>query len=178
MQTLGITGLSNSQVSVMAKELGEHVEQFRTRRLQDAGPLTFVAGDALVLKVRKGGRVVPVHAMVATYWGAPPACGGQCGRASRDPRGAGQQQRKPRRLVGLNTPGGWVKALLHSIYDQPDPEAAHAQFDRVVEALPGNLPEVADHLETARADIFAFTPFPRRDLATDLVEQPQRTPEP
>ena len=66
VQTLGITGLSKSQVSVMARELDEHVEQFRTRRLEEAGPFTFVAADALVLKVREGGRVVPVHALVAT----------------------------------------------------------------------------------------------------------------
>jgi putative transposase len=32
----------------------------------DAGPYTFVAADALVLKVREGGRVVGVHALVAT----------------------------------------------------------------------------------------------------------------
>ena len=38
----------------------------RTRRLEDAGPFTFVAADALVLKVREGGRVVPVHVLVAT----------------------------------------------------------------------------------------------------------------
>src|SRR3546814_3883379 len=66
VQSLGITGLSKSQVSVMARELDEHVEQFRTRRLTDAGPFTFVAADALVLKVREGGRVVPVHVLVAT----------------------------------------------------------------------------------------------------------------
>ena len=66
VQALGVTGLSRSQVSVMAKELDEHVEQFRTRRLADAGPFAFVAADALVLKVREGGRVVPVHVLVAT----------------------------------------------------------------------------------------------------------------
>ena len=66
VQALGVTSLSKSQVSVMAKELDEHVEQFRTRRLEDGGPFTFVAADALVLKVREGGRVVPVHALVAT----------------------------------------------------------------------------------------------------------------
>ena len=27
---------------------------------------------------------------------------------------------------------GWVKALLHSVYDQPDAAAAHAQFDRIL----------------------------------------------
>ena len=65
VETLGITRLSKSQVSVMARELDEAVAQFRTRPL-DAGPYTFVAADALVLKVREGGRVVNVHALVAT----------------------------------------------------------------------------------------------------------------
>src|SRR5712672_2590612 len=46
VETLGITGLSKSQVSVMAKELDTAVEAFRTRPL-DAGPYTFVAADAL-----------------------------------------------------------------------------------------------------------------------------------
>jgi putative transposase len=29
----------------------------------------------------------------------------------------------------------WVKALLPSVYDQPDAEAVNAQFDRVPEGL-------------------------------------------
>ena len=49
VETLGITGLSKSQVSVMAREPDEHVADFRSRPL-DAGPYTFVAADALVLK--------------------------------------------------------------------------------------------------------------------------------
>ena len=64
VETLGITGLSKSQVSVMAKELDTAVEAFRTRPL-DGGPYTFVAADALVLKVREAGRVVNVHALIA-----------------------------------------------------------------------------------------------------------------
>ena len=52
-------------------------------------------------------------------------------------------------------------ALLHSVYDQPDATSVHAQFDRVVDALAGKLPAVAAHLETARADILAFTAFPK-----------------
>ena len=31
----------------MAKDLDDHAEQFRTRRLEEAGPFTFVAADAL-----------------------------------------------------------------------------------------------------------------------------------
>jgi len=65
VETLGITRLSNSQVSVMAADLDAVVADFRTRPL-DAGPYTFVTADALVLKVRQGGRVVNVHALLAT----------------------------------------------------------------------------------------------------------------
>src|SRR4051794_30714155 len=56
---------------------------------------------------------------------------------------------------------GWVKALLHSVYDQPDAEAVHAQYDRVLDALADKLPEVHDHLDAARADVLAFTAFPK-----------------
>ncbi len=65
VESLGVTKLSKSQVSIMAAELDAAVEAFRTRPL-DAGPYTFLAADALVLKVRESGRVVNVHTLVAT----------------------------------------------------------------------------------------------------------------
>lgn len=65
VESLGVTQLSKSQVSIMAADLDAQVEAFRTRPL-DQGPYTFVAADALVLKVRENGRVVNVHALVAT----------------------------------------------------------------------------------------------------------------
>jgi putative transposase len=89
--SLGITRLSKSQVSVMAAELDTAVAEFRTRPL-DAGPYTFVAADALVRKVREGGRVVNVHALVAT---------GVNGDGHREILGAGQLRRRRRRLAGL-----------------------------------------------------------------------------
>ena len=55
----------------------------------------------------------------------------------------------------------WVRALLHSVYDQPDAASVHAQFDRVLDALADKLPKVAEHLEAARADVLAFTAFPK-----------------
>ena len=64
VEPLGITRLSKSQVSEMARDLDEQVEAFRTRPL-DAGPYAFVAVDALMLKVREGGRIVNVHALLA-----------------------------------------------------------------------------------------------------------------
>src|SRR3954452_3337182 len=54
----------------------------------------------------------------------------------------------------------WVRALLHSVDDQPDAASVHAQFDRVLDALADKLPRVAEHLEGARADVLAFSAFP------------------
>ena len=65
VESLGITRLSKSQVSRMAADLDEQVAAFRTRPL-DAGPYTFLAADALTVKVREGGRVVNIAVMVAT----------------------------------------------------------------------------------------------------------------
>ena len=205
VQSLGITGLSKSQVSVMARDLDAHVEQFRTRTLSDAGPFTFMAADALVLKVREGGRVVNVHALVATGVNADghreilglqvttsedgagwlaffrdltarglsgvklvtsDAHAGLTGAIAATLPGASWQRCRTHYAANLMslTPKaswGWVKALLHSVYDQPDAAAVHAQFDRVVDALAGKLPEVAEHLENARPDILAFTAFPK-----------------
>ena len=64
-ETLGITSLSKSQVSELAKSLDQAVEQFRSRPL-DAGPYRFVQADAMTVRVREGGRTVLVHALVAT----------------------------------------------------------------------------------------------------------------
>ncbi len=55
----------------------------------------------------------------------------------------------------------WVKALPHSVYDQADATSVHARFDRVIDALTEKLPAVANHMEEARADILAFTAFPK-----------------
>ncbi|NHC47675.1 transposase, partial [Motilibacter aurantiacus] len=66
VQSLGITSLSKSQVSRMAEDLDAQVEAFRTRSLAEAGPFTFLAADALMMKVREGGRVVNAAVLVAT----------------------------------------------------------------------------------------------------------------
>ena len=60
-----------------------------------------------------------------------------------------------------------VKAMLHSVYDQPDAAAVHAQFDRLLDYVAGKLPAVAEHLDVARADILAFTSFPK-DVWTQI----------
>jgi putative transposase len=204
VESLGITRLSKSQVSDMARELDGHVADFRHRPL-DAGPYTFVAADALVLKVREGGRVVNTHALVAIGVNADghrEILGLQVTSAEdgagwlgffRDLTARGltgvqlvtsDAHRGLVEAIGATLPGAawqrcrthyatnlmavcpksswpWVRALLHSVYDQPDAASVHAQFDRVLDALTDKLPKVAEHLEAARADVLAFTAFPK-----------------
>jgi putative transposase len=204
VETLGITRLSKSQVSEMARDLDAQVAAFRTRPL-DAGPYTFVAADALVLKVREAGRIVNVHALLATGVNAEGyreilglhVTTGEDGAGwlafFRDLTARGlsgvalvtsDAHRGLTEAIGATLPGaswqrcrthyaanlmsvtpksawGWVRALLHSVYDQPDGQSVHAQFGRVLEALADKLPQVAAHLDGARADILAFTAFPR-----------------
>lgn len=211
VKTLGIDSLSKSQVSRMAGDLDEHVESFRHRPLDAAGPFTFVAADALTMKVREGGRVINAVVLIATGVngdGHREVLGLRVATAETGPawneffadlvaRGlAGVRLVTSDAHAGLveavaaNLPGAtwqrcrthyaanlmsicpksmWpaVKAMLHSVYDQPDAAAVHAQFDRLLDYVAGKLPAVAEHLDTARADILAFTSFPK-DVWTQI----------
>ncbi|PIB73081.1 IS256-like element IS1407 family transposase, partial [Mycobacterium celatum] len=205
VESLGVTSLSKSQVSAMATELDEAVEAFRTRPL-DAGPYTFVAADALVLKVRENGRVIGVHTLIATGINAEgyreilgvqvtsaedgagwlaffrdlvarglsgvalvtsDAHPGLVAAIGATLPGATWQRCRTHYAVNLMsvTPKSswpWVRTLLHSIFDQPDAESVVAQYDRVLDAVTDKLPKVAEHLDTARDELLAFTAFPKQ----------------
>lgn len=62
---LGLQGISKSQVSVIAKQLDETVEDFKSRPLSGR-TYPFVWLDALLIKTRRGGRVVNAVVVVAT----------------------------------------------------------------------------------------------------------------
>lgn len=66
-------------------------------------------------------------------------------------------------LMAVTPKAMWpaVKAMLHSVYDQPDHDAVHAQFDRLLDYVADKLPAVHDHLDAARADLLTFTAFPK-----------------
>ena len=66
-------------------------------------------------------------------------------------------------LMSVTPKSSWpgVRALLHSVYDQPDADSVPAQFDRVLDTLAPKLPRAAEHLETAREELLAFTAFPK-----------------
>lgn len=64
VQSLGITGISRSEVSRICAALDAEVATFRNRPLLEAYPYVFF--DATYLKVREAGRVVSMAALVAT----------------------------------------------------------------------------------------------------------------
>jgi putative transposase len=65
VQSLGITGISRSEVSRICAALDAEVETFRRRPLTDTA-YPYVWFDATYLKVREAGRVVSMAALVAT----------------------------------------------------------------------------------------------------------------
>ncbi len=60
---MGLTGISKSQVSKLCKEIDERVLAFLKRPL--AGEWPYLWLDATYLKVREGGRIVSVAAIIA-----------------------------------------------------------------------------------------------------------------
>ena len=211
VKTLGIDSLSKSQVSRMAADLDEHVESFRHRPLDSAGPFTFVAADALTMKVREGGRVINAVVLIATgvngdghrevlglrvatsetgaAWNeffadlvarglsgvrlvTSDAHQGLVEAIAANLPGATWQRCRTHyaaNLMSVTPKSMWpaVKAMLHSVYDQPDAPAVHAQFDRLLDYVEDRLPEVHAYLDAARADILAFTTFPK-DVWTQI----------
>ena len=179
--------------------------EFRGRPL-DAGPYTFVAADALVLKVREGGRVVNVHALVATGVNADghrEILGVQVTSAED---GAGWlgffRDLTARGLTGVALvtsdahagPGRRdrgdaarrvLAAVPHPLRGEPDggdpeerpgrgcgrcctrsttsPTRRACTPSSTGSSTPWarNCPQVAEHLDAARADVLAFTSFPK-----------------
>jgi len=185
------------------RDLDDQVTAFRTRPL-DQGPYSFVAADALTMKVREGGRVVKVAVLVATgvnadgyreivglqvnstedgagwltFWRDLVARGlsgvklvtsdAHAGLVAAIGATVGGSWQRCRTHYAANlmsvTPKSswpWVKTLLGTVFDQPDADAVHAQFDRVLDALEHKLPRSFEHLEAAREEILAFTAFPK-----------------
>jgi len=64
VQAMGMSGISKSQVSKLCQEIDERVGAFLGRRIEGEWPYLWL--DATYLKVRDGGRVVSIAAIIAT----------------------------------------------------------------------------------------------------------------
>jgi len=63
VKSLGLTGISKSQVSRLCQDLDAAVERFRSRRLDGTYPYVWL--DATYLNVRKDGRVISMAVVIA-----------------------------------------------------------------------------------------------------------------
>jgi transposase-like protein len=63
VQAMGMSGISKSQVSTLCKEIDERVQGFLARPIEGEWPYLWL--DATYLKVREGGRIVSVAAIIA-----------------------------------------------------------------------------------------------------------------
>jgi putative transposase len=63
VQAMGLSGISKSTVSKLCKEIDERVRDFLDRPLEGEWPYLWL--DATYLKVRQGGRIVSVAAIIA-----------------------------------------------------------------------------------------------------------------
>jgi transposase-like protein len=54
-----------------------------------------------------------------------------------------------------------VTAAVKTVFAHTDPEEVAAQWDTVADSLAGSFPKVATMMNEAKADVLAFTAFPR-----------------
>ena len=218
VKQLGINSLSKSQVSRMAADLDAQVEAFRHRPLDEAGPFTFVAADALTMKVREGGRVINAVVLIATgvngdghrevlgmrvataetgaAWNeffadlvarglagvrlvTSDAHAGLVEAIAANLPGATWQRCRTHyaaNLMSVTPKSMWpaVKAMLHSVYDQPDAAAVHAQFDRLLDYVAAGGGRAPRRRPRRHPGLHRL---PQGRLDPDLVQQPLRAAE-
>lgn len=213
VQSMGIDGISKSQVSVLCAEIDEMVQQFRSRAL---GECRYVWIDALYHKVREDGRVQSVATLIATGVNVDghreilgvDVCTTENGAGwtafLRDlvARGLNGVQlvisdahTGLKEAVSAVFSSAWqrcrthfmrnilakvpksaqsmVASLVRSIFEQPDADRVHAQFDNVVEQLEQRFAAAAELLVGARDDVLAFTAHPHAHWKQVWSNNPQ-----
>jgi transposase-like protein len=96
---MGLSGISKSQVSKLCKDIDERVNAFLERPIEGEWPYLWL--DATYLKVREGGRIVSVAAIIAVAVSTD-------GR--REIVGLGSARRKPNRF-GRASSRAWSGAV-------------------------------------------------------------------
>ena len=202
VKTLGLDGISKSQVSRLCAALDAEVERFRTRPLAATYPYLWV--DATFVKGRLDGRVVSLTVVVAVGVradGVREVLGVDIGPSEEGTfwlaflrglvaRGlAGVQlvtsdaHEGLRQAIGAVLHGAsWqrcrvhflrnalalvpkaaqqlVAATIRTVFAQPTPEAARAQWRQVADSFRPRFPRLADLMDAAEADVLAYLAFP------------------
>ena len=202
VKTLGLAGISKSQVSRLCAELDKEVERFRTRPLVGAYPYLWV--DATFVQGRLGGRVVSLAVVVAvgvradgvrevlgvdigpseegTFWVAflrglvarglsgvqlviSDAHQGLRHALGAVLHGASWQRCRVhflRNALALVPKGAQqlVAATIRTVFAQPTPEAARAQWRQVADSFRERWPRLAALMDEAEVDVLAYLAFP------------------
>ena len=202
VKSLGLEGISKSQVSRLCADLDAEVERFRGRALPDAYPYVWV--DATFVKARQDGRVVAQAVVVAVGVredGVREVLGVDIGPSedgafwlrflrSLVARGltgvqlvTSDAHEGLRQAIAATLHGAsWqrcrvhflrnalalvpkaaqalVAATIRTVFAQPTPEAARAQWRHVADSFRARWPRLAALLDDAEADVLAYLAFP------------------
>ncbi len=180
VKALGITGISRSKVSEMAKSLDEKVERFRSRPLLN-GPYRYLWLDATVVRCRECGSVENVAVVVAVGVnddGLREVLGVEVFTSEDETSWTAFLRDLVER--GLSNvlsrlPGkaqGRAIAQLRSVSAQTGAEAAREQYDRVADRLTSEHPRLTGLLDDAREEVLSYTRFPLEHWRKRLTNNP------
>jgi putative transposase len=200
VKAMGIDGISKSEVSRMAAALDTVVTEFKERPLTE-GPYRYLWIDALTQRVREGGRVVNVSAVIATAedtaaWTAflralvarglrgvelviSDAHGGIKAAIAQVFSGATWPRCRTHFMANLASrcaEGNWpmIATLVRSIFEQPDRDTTWAQLADVTDKLTqAGFVDVVTYLLDAADDILAFSAFPSEHWPKIRSNNPQ-----
>ena len=154
VQAMGMSGISKSQVSRLCAEIDERVQTFLDRPIEGDWPYLWI--DATYLKVRQGGRIVSVAAIIAigaNTDGRREVLGMQVGASEAEPFWTDFLRSLTRR--GLRG----VKLVISDAHETE--AAAHDQWRAVADQLRERLPKIARLMDDAEDDVLAHMGFPR-----------------
>jgi transposase-like protein len=207
VQAMGMSGISKSSVSKLCRDIDERVGAFLGRTLEGEWPYLWL--DATYLKVREGGRIVSVAAIVAvavntdgrreivglhigpseaeTFWSAflktlakrglkgtklviSDAHEGLKAAIARSLTGATWQRCRVHfmRNALAHVPRSQttvVAAAIRQAFVQPDHASATRTWRHVADQLRARWPKLGALMDSAEADVLAYTAFPMRHRA-------------
>ena len=166
VQALGMTGISKSQVSALCQDIDARVESFLTRPIEGEWPCLWL--DAPYLKVRKGGRVVSVAAIIAcgvTQDGRREILGLGLGDSEAQVFSASWPRCRVHFLRNLlacvpKASQSLIGTLVQQVYVQPDAKSAQQAWRQVADQLRPRLPKAAELMNGAEAGVLAHLHFP------------------
>src|SRR5574343_299430 len=159
VQAMGMTGISKSTVSKLCKDIDERVLAFLKRPLTGEWPYLWL--DATYLKVREGGRIISVAAIIAmavNTEGRREIVGLHIGPSEAEVFWSDFLKDLVRRgLTGVKLV---VSAAIRQVFLQPDQKSATQVWRQVADQLRTRWPKLGACMDEAETDVLAYTGFP------------------